>query len=82
MILQHQWVSKLLRFDFKVEIKLGTMNTVADTLLRHDTADIGELMALLAPTFALFDELRAEFTGDPELHALRDEVATGERDEQ
>jgi hypothetical protein len=31
-ILQHQWASKLLGFDFQVEFKPGVMNMVADAL--------------------------------------------------
>jgi hypothetical protein len=79
---QHQWASKLLGFDFKVEYKSSAMNIVADALSRHDTAEAGELMALSLPTFALFDELRAELAGDPELRSMRDEVMAGERGEQ
>jgi hypothetical protein len=82
MIPQHQWASKLLGFDFKVEYKSGATNIVVDALSRHDTAEAGELMALSLPTFALFDELRAELAGDPELRSLRDEVMAGRRGEQ
>jgi hypothetical protein len=79
---QHQWASKLLGFDFKVEYKFGSTNIVADTLSRCDTADAGELMALSLPTSALLDELRAELVGDPELRSLRDEVMVGGHGEQ
>jgi hypothetical protein len=34
---QHQWPSKLLDFDFRVEYKPGSTNIVADALLHHDT---------------------------------------------
>jgi hypothetical protein len=79
---QHQWASKLLGFDFKVEYKSGAMNIVVDALSRCDTADVDKLMALSLPTFALFDELRTELAGDPELRSLHDEVMAGERGEQ
>jgi hypothetical protein len=34
-ILQHQWASKLLNFDFTVEYKSDTTNTVADATPRR-----------------------------------------------
>jgi hypothetical protein len=82
MIPQHQWASKLLGFDFKVEYKPGATNIIADVLLRRDTAYVGELMALSLSTFALFDELGAKLAGEPELRSLRDEVMAGGRGEQ
>jgi hypothetical protein len=66
-ITQHQWASKFLGFDFKVEFKPGAMNIITDALSRRNTTDDDELLALSTPTFALFDELRA----------LRNEVVAG-----
>lgn len=57
---QYHWASKLLGFDFKVEYRPGSMNTVVDALSRRDAEATGELLALSAPSFKLFDELRAE----------------------
>jgi hypothetical protein len=71
---QHQWASKLLGFNFKVEYKTGTANIITDALSGRDTEAGCELTALSVPTFQLFDDLRAELTGDP---GLRDEVAVG-----
>jgi hypothetical protein len=34
---QHQWISKLFGYDFKVEYKPGRLNTVADALSRRDS---------------------------------------------
>jgi hypothetical protein len=79
-ILQHQWVSKLIGFDFKVEFKPGVTNVVADALSRRDTKDMAEVMALSIPSFSLFDDLRSEMDADDALCALRIEVATGGRD--
>jgi hypothetical protein len=40
---QHQWVSKLLGFDFKVEYKPGASNTVVDALSLRDTEMLQQL---------------------------------------
>jgi hypothetical protein len=53
---QHQWVSKLLGFDFVVEYKPGVQNIVTDALSRWDER-LEEVMALSAPQFTLFDEV-------------------------
>jgi hypothetical protein len=45
---QHQWVSKLLGFDFVVEYKPGAQNVVADALSRRDKLS-GELLSLSTP---------------------------------
>ena len=58
MIPQHHWVGKLLGFDFAVEYKPGTANTVADALSRRDTAEEGALLALSAPCFDFLSRLR------------------------
>ena len=59
---QHQWASKLLGFDFVVEYKPSAMNVVADALSRRDEGQ-GELLALSAPQFSLFDDIRQEING-------------------
>lgn len=64
---QHQWASKLLGFDFKVEYKPGIQNIVADALSRRDTEDEGELLALSAPSFQLYAELRDAVAHDDTL---------------
>jgi hypothetical protein len=56
---QHQWASKLFGFDFTVEYRPGRLNTVADALSRREQDD-PKLAALSGPTFALYDDLRAE----------------------
>jgi hypothetical protein len=56
---QHRWISKLMGFDFVVEYKPGSTNTVADALSRRD-ADAAEAMALSSPTFDLWNELRLQ----------------------
>jgi hypothetical protein len=61
---QHQWASKLLGFDFRVEYKLGATNVVADALSCCDTPNDCSFYALSAPTFTLFDHLRQEVGAD------------------
>jgi hypothetical protein len=74
---QHHWASKLLGFDFRVEFKPGNQNIVADALSRRE-AEPGTIMALSAPRFSLFDELRQAATSDPNLTALRARIEAGE----
>jgi hypothetical protein len=79
---QHQWASKLLGFDFRVEYKPGKMNVVADALSRRDTETSTEAMALSTPLFQLFDDLRAAYTADATLTFLCQEVWDGLRGKQ
>jgi hypothetical protein len=72
-------VGKLLGFDFAVEYKLGTTNTVADALSRHDTTEDGTLFALSAPHFNFLARLRQLHDTDPAMVALREEITTGGR---
>jgi hypothetical protein len=50
---QHQWTSKLLRFDFRVEYKPGATNIVADALSCRETPNDGCLYAMSAPMFSI-----------------------------
>jgi hypothetical protein len=54
---QHQWASKLIGFDSKVEFKPGTMNVVADALSRRDTEETATMAPLSIPSFPLFGDL-------------------------
>jgi hypothetical protein len=71
---QHQWASKLIGFDFKVEFKPGSSNVVSDALSRRDTEEEAAGMALSIPSFQLFDDIRDELDKDPDLQALKNEV--------
>jgi hypothetical protein len=63
-----------LGFDFCFEFKLGAYNAVADAL-SHCNYDHGAaLMALTTPSFQLFDDIRQEFTTEPELRQLEEVV--------
>jgi len=53
---QHQWVSKLLGYDFSVEYKPGRHNIVADALSRKETA--ASLMSLSEIQFPIFNQLK------------------------
>lgn len=79
MIPQHQWISKLFGFYFRVEYRLGRFNTVVDALSRHDGDDL-LLSALSMPSFKLFDELHQEITTFDDLRARRDAIAAGDHD--
>lgn len=96
MIPQHQWVSKLFGFEFRVEYRPGRLNIVADALSCRDgdscvegagcagavlVPTSMELTAISSPSFRLFDELRQEIAASPELGALRDATAAGHRGE-
>jgi hypothetical protein len=76
---QHQWASKLIGFDIKVEFKPGTTNVVADALSRRDTEETATVAALLIPSFPLFGDLHQELDTDPALRVLKEEVAAGAR---
>jgi hypothetical protein len=76
---QHQWVSKLMGFDFAVEYKLGASNTVTDALPRRSEEEAEELVALSAPTFMVFDTLRVDLDEVAALRRLRDKIIAGER---
>ena len=54
---QHDWVGKLLGFDFSVEYKPGAANVVADALSRRDTGE-GVIFAIFAPRFDFVMRLR------------------------
>lgn len=63
---QHQWINKLLSFDFEVEYRPEWLNTVADVLSRRNTeytqavargAAVAAL-ALSGPSFTFLDDIR------------------------
>jgi hypothetical protein len=74
---QHQWISKLFGFDFKVEYRLGRLNTVADALSCRKGDDLG-YAALSLPTFSIFNELRRELDAFDDLRWRRDAATAGD----
>jgi hypothetical protein len=79
MIPQHQWVSKLLGFDFRIEYKLGISNVVIDALSHRDTEESATLLMLSVPRFQLFTNLQHGYGDDTQLRALRDKGAASSR---
>jgi len=83
---QHQWLSKLIGYDFRVEYRLGRFNMVAEALSRRDgdspllaalRSVEWELAVVSVPTFQLFADIRREMAESADLRAFRDEVAAG-----
>jgi hypothetical protein len=70
-------VSKLLGFDFRVEYKHGTSNIIAGALSHRDIDDSGEISAVSALLFQLFDDFHGEFTGTLALRELLHAVEEG-----
>jgi hypothetical protein len=52
---------------------------VADALSRRDAEDVATVMAMSAPSFQLFDDLRQELGSDPALLELVAAVLAGEK---
>jgi hypothetical protein len=73
---QHQWISKLFGFDFKVEYRAGRLNTVADALSRRDTTN-ESIYALTAPTFQLYKDLEEECAHSEEGQQLSAQIKEG-----
>jgi hypothetical protein len=75
---QHQWVGKLLDFDFSVEYKASRTNTMIDALSQRDT-DEPVIHAISGPGFDFVNRLRQAHATDPALVALKEELAAGQR---
>jgi len=67
---QHQWVGRLLGFEFTIEYKPGHTNAVVDALSRRDTPEEGAVLVLSGPRFDFIDRLRHAHATDPALAAL------------
>ena len=81
---QHQWVSKLFGFDFAVEYRPGSLNTMADALSRRDaevTTEEGGTAAAAAlsrPSFAYLDDVRCATATAPDALLLQERFRAGE----
>jgi len=76
---QHHWVGKLLGFDFSVEYRAGSANTVADALSLRDTDCRSAIMALSALQFNFVNQLRLANASDPALIVLHEEIRANQR---
>jgi hypothetical protein len=74
---QHQWVGKLLGFDFTVEYKPGHQNIVDDALSCRDVPT-GHAYALTGTSFDLSKALRQAAHTDPTLVTFREQLESGE----
>jgi hypothetical protein len=79
---QHQWISKLIGYDFRVQYKSGATNTVADALSRRNEGEEGQLAMLSAPVFTLFDELRTETAARESLQWIKEDVLAGRKGDE
>jgi hypothetical protein len=73
---QHQWISKLLGFDFSIEYKPGRTNVVVDALSRRDEPD-PLLHAISSPSFDLLADIKQAAIEDEEVRSLRDQITAG-----
>jgi hypothetical protein len=73
---KHTWVSKLFCYDFTVEYRPGKLNGAVEALSRREEVDAA-VQSMSAPSFELFDTLRAEVATDPQVAQLRDQLAAG-----
>jgi hypothetical protein len=65
-------------YDFWVQYKSGTSNTVADALSRRDGSEDGQSAMVSTPVFAIFYELRVETATMASLQQLK-EVLAGQK---
>jgi hypothetical protein len=79
---QHQWASKLLWFDLRVEYKPSAANIVTDSLSHRGTADDSCLYGLSVPTFTLFDQLQQYASTNEALRALCTDITASARDDK
>ena len=83
---QHQWVSKLIGFDFAVEFRPGRLNTVADAFSRRNTDAVDDsdevspatAAALSGPSFSYLDDVRRATATAPDARALLERLRAGD----
>jgi hypothetical protein len=75
---QHQWISKLFGFDFKVEYRAGRLNTVADALSRRETTS-GSVYTISTPTFQLYKDLQQDCASNQEFQLLHNQISIGQQ---
>jgi hypothetical protein len=70
---QHHCVGKLLGFDFSVEYKVGSTNTVVDALSHRDIEE-ATVLAISGPRFDFIACLRQAHDQDPALITIKEEI--------
>jgi hypothetical protein len=81
---QHQWISKLFGYNFKVEYRLGRVNVAADALSRHDYTDddapraTGALLAISGSSFAFLEDVCRVITATPDAQQLLGHLCAGD----
>lgn len=72
---QHQWISKLLGYSYKVQYRAGHLNTVPDTLsCRHEFCSI---QGFSSPIFDSLTAIDRACQSDPEGHSLITSLEAG-----
>lgn len=71
-------MGKLLGFDFTVEYRAGSANTVADALSRRDTEETA-VLAISGPRFDFISRLRQANQQDPALVTLQEDISSSQR---
>lgn len=77
---QHQWISKLFGYDFKVEYRPGKLNTVADALSRKDSNQ-EDIHVLSAPSFSFYDDLQQELSS-PQWAEMKGQIEARNKEQQ
>lgn len=72
---KHCYLSKLLGFNYTIQYKVGTSNTIADALSRV-SFDSDQMLLLSVPHLDFIDELRRTLQASPEFQALLSKVRT------
>jgi hypothetical protein len=73
---QHTWVSKLFGYDITVEYRPDKLNGATNVLSRREE-DTGIVYTLSSPSFDLFSTLEMEVDSDPQVAAVRAQLAEG-----
>lgn len=76
MIPQHQWVSKLLGYNFNVEYRPGHMNTVIAALPRQSIVD-PSLFAISSALLEFLNAIRKQILEDDYLSTLLTDINEG-----
>jgi hypothetical protein len=75
---QHQWISKLFGFDFKVEYRAGRLNTIENALPRRDITS-GSVNMISTHTFQLYKDLQQDCASNQECQLLHNQISKGQQ---